>query len=222
MLVQLSHVGAPVAAVGFPEVVQAVEHGQVHVRPHPVDQGNPAGGQIEDNPVLVFHPVGPKQASAVLSDPKPPFVPPEAVRTDPPRPPLGRRQPGVGQHQLPRYPLHPGVLVADGSTGARRDQHIGEAVVDPVSRGEHDNIGDVVQEPVDQAWLDEPFRVHPVAVTDGPGKHVEKAVVVDEPGIEHRPVARGGGRAGHGTVVYATNRAPSGGRGRPHAGPLCG
>jgi hypothetical protein len=178
----------PVARARLPQVVEIVEHGKLHVRLDPVDQGHLAAGEGEDHRVLVGHSVSSEQAARRCVETEASPFPSEDVTADPPRLPTVRGgQVRVGHHQLrvpmARHPLHAGVLEGVGAITATGCQQVREVVDAAVRRGEDQDVRHVV----DKARV----RSVPlsVAVSHPSGEQVKHAFVPQDTGIEHRPVA---------------------------------
>ena len=163
-------------------------------------------GEGEQHGVLVRHAGRPEQPAGLLFELEPVGVPSQAVGADAPRPPAGRRHVGVG-HQKPPVapvldPLHPRVLEAQRPAGARLGEDVAVLVVVPVGGGEHDDVGDVVEKT-------RPCAVTgAVAVPHGPDEQVVGTGVMQDTGVEQRPVAEHRSGLDDGPVAQAPDRAP--------------
>ena len=80
------------------------------------------------------------------------------------------------------HPLHSGVLEAHPLF--REREKVSVLVREAVGRGEDHDVGHVVHEPRATVLADA------VSLANGPHEQVVAAVVVDEAGVEERPVAR--------------------------------
>ena len=188
----------PVARGWIPEVVERVEDRKLHVRVNAVDHRDPPVAEIEEDGVLVRDSVRPDHSTRRAVEEEPAVCEPEPMNADPPGPPrLRGRQVRVGHHDsllaAASDELHPGVLV-DVDVGRALCEHLLERVRAAVERGEHEHVGDVVEEP----------RAGPVvpaiAVPHAPGEEVEDPLVPDHPCIEDGPVPLHGSRCDDGRV----------------------
>ena len=87
------------------------------------------------------------------------------------------------RHPTVLDPLHPRVLETRGTGGTRRREHVAVLVAVPVGRGEHHDVGDIV----DKARAGATTQA--VAVTHGASEKMVGAGVVQHTRVEQRPVA---------------------------------
>ena len=184
VLAERSHVLVPVVIGRVPQVVDVVEDGKLHVGMDAVDQRHAAIGEREDHGVLVVHVAGTEHASARLVELEALAVPSHSMGADPPR--TVRRQPGVRHDEVipgvVSHPLHAGVFEAEALF--RDSEHVSELVLEAVDRGEHHDVGHVVLKPRATRFA------QAVSLAHGPHEQVVATLVVDQAGIEQRPVAR--------------------------------
>ena len=114
--VEIAEMLVPVARRRIPEIVERVEHRELHVRVDAVDHRDPAVAQVEEDGILVRDPFRADDATRGAVEEEPAVVEPEPMNADPPGSArLGRRQVRVGHHDslVAAAPdeLHPRILV---------------------------------------------------------------------------------------------------------------
>src|SRR5271157_1643846 len=109
------------------------------------------------------------------------------MSADAPRSLSGRGHVGVGHYQpsvaAVFYPLHPRVLKVQGSPGTRAGKDVTVLVVVPIGGGEYHDVGDVVDETRTSAVAGA------VVIPHGPNEEVVGTSVMQNTGVEQRPVA---------------------------------
>ena len=100
----------------MPQMLEVVEHGELHVRVDAVDESDAVIGEGEDDGVLTSHAGWSEQLAGRLFKLEPLAVPAQAVGADAPRSVSGRGHVRVGHHEpsaaVVLHPLHPRVLKA--------------------------------------------------------------------------------------------------------------
>jgi hypothetical protein len=113
---------------------------------------------------------------------------------------------GVGHHQPPvasvLHPLHPRVLKALRSPGACLGKDVAVLVVVPAGGGEDHDVGDVVEKTRPGAVTGA------VAVPHGPDEQVVGTGVMQDTGVEQRPVAEHRAGLDDGPVAQPPDRTP--------------
>ena len=147
-------------------MVKIVEHGELHVVMDAMDHGHSPVGQGEDDRVFVRDTLRAKQPPAAGPEKETLPIPAQPVSADPPREPAAsRRQGGIGDHQLlgatGDHPLDAGVFETGGVPSPASGQHVLERVAQTVGGDEHNDVGDVVEEPVARARVPAVARTHP-------------------------------------------------------------
>ena len=131
-------------------MLEVVEHGELHIGVDTVDERDSAIGEGEHHGVLVRDSGWPEQPACRLVKLEPFAVPAQLVGADAPRSVAGLRQAGVGHHQplaaAVLHPLHSRVLKAQRAPDACAGKDVAVVVAVPVGRGEHHDVGDVVDE----------------------------------------------------------------------------
>lgn len=188
--VELGNVLVPVVLPGFPEVVEIVKDGELHVGMDPMDQRDSTVSQVEDDAVFVVYALGAEHASTARVEVEPLTVVVQTMRADPPWHAIDGRQVRVCHHHVAiitaEQVLHPWILEAVDAVVAGADQDVREVVVDAIDRLEHQYVGDVVEESRSRA------KVASIRVAHRAGEEVEPPVVIHQPGVEHRAVAGNG------------------------------
>jgi len=201
--VEVVQVIAPVLGPRVPQVVEIVKHGQLHVGVDAVDERDPLVAQGKDDGVLVLDPGRSEELTSCFIEMEPIAVPTELVGADAPRlASLTRGQVGVGHHNVlvaaTLHSLHAGIFEAVDISGTDPVQDVAKLVRPAVDRGEDQNVRDVVEE------SGSGFAVSPIALANSSRKEVEHPFVVEQPCVEHRPVARHGIGFNDGPVVEAS------------------
>ena len=211
MPIELPHVPVPVVVVRGPQLLERVEHRELHVRVDPVDEGDPAVAQVEDHRVLVVLPIRSDHAARVAVEREAAVGVDEPVDAHLPGPVrLGLGQVRVGHHHLlavaAAHALDARVLVAGNTLRRAARQHLLELVAQSVPRGEHQHVGDVVEEAGSGS------AIARVAVAHATGEEVERAVVMDRARVEDRAVAGDRSRRDDRRVADAPHRDCGGAR----------
>ena len=164
-----------------------------------MDESDAVIGEGEDDSVLVRHAGRAEQLAGRLFEIEPLAVPAQAVSADSPRSLSRGRNVRVG-HDEPSAasvldPLHPWILEVQCAPSARAGKDVAVLVVVPVGGGEDQDVGDVV----DKTRTGAVARA--VVVPHGPNEEVVGAGVMQDTGVEQRPIAAHGAGLDDGPVA---------------------
>ncbi len=213
MVLEIDQMSIPIGAIGVDQSGKRSKDGELHIGVDPMNQRYASVGQIEQHPVLVGYARRPDHTTGVLVHDERLAVVDQSVHADPPRLLRCRvGQIGVGHHHLGGtirpHPLEPRILVAPYVVMTRGGEYVLEFEGAPVGGHKDENIGDVVDEtrPVG-------LRVAAVAVPNSPREKVVPTVMVEQTGVEDRPIT--GHRTGR-NERHITHAAHD----RPHNGAM--
>lgn len=188
------HVHIPVAGIGAQQIVEGVKDRQLDIVIRPMDEGDPAIGEVEDDRILVGYVRRADDTARITIELDPALFEDDPMDSDSPHQVgFGVRQIGVGHEELGDpvgidHSLHPGVLVGPHTEFGTAGQHVLEVVGDAIAAGEHEHIGAIIQKAGTYTGIaDEPL---PHATSE----QMEPVVLVQEPRIEDRAIARNGSR----------------------------
>ncbi len=185
-------------------MIEVVEDRELHVGVDAMDECNPAVREVEQHGVLVLDTVGTQQSAAVGIEVESLTVVDQQVGADPPRLVGIGREIGVGHHDVVTAgipdDLDPRVLEAVDAmvTGAGED--VGELVRHAIVRPEDRDVGHVVQESRARTV------VEPIRVAHRSREQMEVTVVMEQSGVEDRPVPRQRARRHDRLGRHTTNR----------------
>lgn len=180
--------GVPVSGRRVDQIIDRIEHGQLHIRMDAMGHGETAIGQVKQNGVLVGDSGRTDDATRGAIELERVVGARQTMEADPP----GRPRPRCGQIRVghvPRaggssHPLHPRVLVGPDAIVISRCQHTGEVIIEPIAGVEQEHIGAVVEESGSAR------RVGRVPLTHTASKEMESAILVDQTGVENGSVSR--------------------------------
>lgn len=177
----------PVSRRWVYQIIDRVEHGQLHIGVYAVNHRQATVGEIEQDCVLVGHPGRTDHPARGAVELESAIGIQEAMNTDSPRPP----GPGFGEVRVghvPRpfrspHPLHPWVFIRPHAVGGTGGQDTGELVGEAILGIEQKHIGPVIEEPRPG------HRVDSVSLPDTTRKEMKAAGFPDQTRVEDRPVA---------------------------------
>jgi hypothetical protein len=219
VIIKLFKMLFPIALVRVPQIVDAVEHRNLHVGMDPVHKRNPAIGEVEHHRVFVGKVCGPEHPFTRVVDDKPVTqrVEYQPVRADlpwSPRPLV--REPCVGHDQvlntIARNQLHPRVFDGiDVAFAAQQDRVKGVPL--SVIRSEQQHVADVVKET--GTTLFGMVGITSIPISDAAHEQMKPAVVLDQAGVEQRAVPNRVSGLKNRFFAQALSSGPAGGwRGR--------
>lgn len=188
------HVPIPIAGIGAQQIIDRVEDRQLDVVMCPMDEGNPAIREVEDDRILVGGARRADDTARISIELDTTSIEDDPMDSDSPRQVLFRsRQIGVGHEELGdaigiEHSLHPRILVGPHTDFGTGCEHVFEFVVDAIAAGEHQDIGAIIQK------TGAGTRIAEVPLPDTASEQMEPVVLVQEPGIEDRAIARDGSR----------------------------
>ena len=214
VLIELVEVALPVHLVGAPKVFEIVEHRDLHVRMDAVYQRHATVGQVEDHRVLVGNTFRAENACAAFVDNKPVAVLDKSMRADLPRTPGARMvQAGVRHDEMirtrtigapARNALDTRILDGKEVVPIARQKHLVESVVAPVVRAEQQHVAHIVEE------ASAASGVALIPVAHATCEKVVPATVMEQPGVEQRPVPGRATGCEQRAVADATGPWPAG------------
>ncbi len=214
VLLEFREVAVPVVGTRIPEMFEVIEDGDLHVRVYPVQERNAPVVEVPQDGILVLNSIGSKQGSGVGVEMEALTVMDQPVCTNPPRLAIIRRQVRVRHHVMIAATtvdhLNTWVLETINTEIARTSEQIRKLVLQAVTRREHRDVRHVVDEPRPRTG------VGPIRVANGAGEEMELPIVMQQTGVEDRPVARNRARR-HDRFVGGTKN-----RGRPGVTQQCG
>ncbi len=168
-----------------------------------MDQCHAAVAKIEYDRILVFVPARADDVSGVVVEDEPINFINEAIEPNLPWLAVARiGEMCIGHNNVfftvAMNSLDPRIFVREHCVGRTSSQYLLEFVVEPVGRGKHQDIRDVIDE------AGPGIAVAPATVADTSREQMEDPVMVNDPGVEDCPVTGNRVRSNDRFLAYST------------------